>query len=55
VSVIRTNSSNDVADNLSNRFGFVIAAGLMQLVVSVIFIQLIRQLADRHMKAIGEV
>jgi hypothetical protein len=54
VSVIRTNSGNDVADNLSDRFLFVILAGLMQLVVSVIFIKLVRELAARHMKSIGE-
>ncbi len=53
-SIIRTNSSNDVADNLSGRFGLVIAVGIIQLAVSIIFIQLVRQLAARHMKAIGE-
>ncbi|MFZ4720431.1 MAG: DUF4328 domain-containing protein [Ilumatobacteraceae bacterium] len=54
ISVIRQNSSNDVADNLSDRFGLVLLSGVLSLVVSVIFIQLVRQLAARHMKVIGE-
>lgn len=54
VSIIRESGSNDIADNLSTRFGVVMGAGLLQIVVSVIFIQLVRQLAARHMKAIAE-
>jgi hypothetical protein len=54
ISIINTKGSSDVADNLSGRFFFVVAAGLMQIIVSVIFIQLVRQLSARHMKAIGE-
>ncbi len=55
VSVIRNNGSSDIADNLSDRFGIVLGAGVLQIVVSVIFIQLVRQLAARHMKAIAEI
>lgn len=54
VSIINSDGSGDIADNLSTRFPMVIAAGLLQVVVLVIFRQLVRQLADRHMKAIGE-
>ena len=55
VSIIRNDGSSDIADNLSTRFAVVMGAGLLQIVVSVIFIQLVRQLSDRHMKAIGEI
>ena len=55
VSIINSNGSGDVAENLSTRFGIVIGAGLLQIVVSVIFIQLVRQLSTRHMQAISEI
>ena len=54
ISIIRTNSTSDVADNLSNRFAVAVAAGLLQIIVSVIFIKLVQQLSARHMQAIGE-
>jgi hypothetical protein len=43
-----------VAKNLTDKFGFVLASGALQVAVSVVFIMLVRQLAARHMQATHE-
>ena len=47
-------NSTDVAENLTDRFGVVLAAGALQLAVGIVFIMLVRQLAARHMQATRE-
>lgn len=48
------NSSKTVAERLTDRFGFVVIAGAVGIATAVVFIMLVRQLAERHMKAIQE-
>jgi hypothetical protein len=50
----RSNSANSVAKNLTDKFGFVLASGALQVAVSVVFIMLVRQLAARHMQSTHE-
>jgi len=46
--------TESLGQNLSDKFGFVVVSGLLTLVASVVFLLMIRQLAARHMRAIGE-
>jgi hypothetical protein len=43
-----------LGQNLNDRFGFVVVSGLLTLAAAVTFLMLVRQLAARHMRAIGE-
>lgn len=47
-------NSFDVAESLTDRLPFVVAAGLAQLAAAVLLIMIIRQLSARHMAATGE-
>jgi Domain of unknown function (DUF4328) len=47
-------NANDVAENLTDKFGIVLASGALQLALAVVFIMLVRQLAARHMQATRE-
>ena len=44
-----------LGQNLSDRFGFVVVSGVLTLAAAATFLVLVRQLAARHMRAIGEV
>ncbi|MEY4173710.1 MAG: hypothetical protein RI900_875 [Actinomycetota bacterium] len=46
--------SDALGENLTDRFGFVLASGVITIAVAVVFLVLVRQLAARHMRAIGE-
>jgi hypothetical protein len=55
VGPVRTSdSSTDLAKNLSDKLGFVVLAGLLSLASAVVFIMIVRQLAARHMQATRE-
>jgi len=51
----RSGSNNTVATNLSDKFGLVVVVGIIQLATLVVFLQLVRQLSARHMRATKEV
>lgn len=51
---INRNSDVTIARQLDNRFGFVVAAGVLSVISAVIFLMLIRQLSARHMQATRE-
>ena len=47
-------SNTDLAENLNDKLGIVILAGLLQVAAAAVFVMLVRQLAARHMKATRE-
>jgi hypothetical protein len=51
---IRTGSSTDAAKNLAGKLGVVAVTGVLQIVASVVFIMIVRQLSARHMQATRE-
>jgi hypothetical protein len=46
--------ADTLGQNLNDRFGFVIVSGLLAIAAAIVFLMLVRQLAARHMRAIGE-
>ena len=51
---INRGSNESMAKQLDSQFGFVVIAGLMGIITSVMFLGLIRQLSARHMQATRE-
>lgn len=51
----RSNTAQDLATRLNDRFGFIAVVSLVTVAASVVFIFLVQQLAARHERAIGEV
>jgi hypothetical protein len=47
-------NSTDVAKNLTDKFGVVLASGALTIALGVVFIMLVRQLAERHMQSTRE-
>lgn len=47
-------NSDDLAENLTDRLGFVILSGLLTVVTAAVFLMFVRQLAARHMAATRE-
>jgi hypothetical protein len=47
-------NSTDVAKNLTDKFGIVLASGALQIALGVVFIMLVRQLSARHMQSTRE-
>ncbi|MFM7686941.1 MAG: hypothetical protein ACKPDI_13600 [Actinomycetota bacterium] len=47
--------TSTLGQNLSDRFGFVVVSGVLTLAAAATFLVLVRRLAARHMRAIGEV
>lgn len=55
ISGISTGSNrDDLAENLSDKLGFVVGSGVIAIAGGVVFIMLVRQLAARHMKSTRE-
>ncbi len=51
---VNSNSDATIAKQLDDRLGFVIAAGVLSVITSLIFLALFRQLAARHTQATRE-
>jgi hypothetical protein len=54
VTQFRSRTENDLAKQLDDQFGFVMATGLLTIVTSALFLVFIRKLSARHMQATGE-
>jgi hypothetical protein len=55
VTRINRDSNANIAKQLDDQMGFIIVAGLLGIITSILFISLVRQLSARHMQSTREV